>query len=159
VTLSSFPQSAEVMPPAATTTFDPESAKSVVSVVSPDIASVTALPSPPVVLMDETIVPAAAEQAIVGFDGVSTIANGAGMAPALGNVTMSEVIESLLVSLAVAVCTPVADVILSSASGCLVVDGVVDSCGCWRAVKTRIQACRYLPRVVVGVSGRIDRLS
>jgi hypothetical protein len=40
---------------------------------------------------------------------------GAGVVPALGNVTMSEVMASLLVSLAVAVCTPVADVILSSA--------------------------------------------
>src|SRR5260370_41146716 len=61
-TLSSFPQSAEVMPPAATKTFDPERAK---SVVAPDIASVIAFPSPPVVLIDETTVPAAAEQASV----------------------------------------------------------------------------------------------
>jgi hypothetical protein len=72
VTLSSFPQLCEVIPLAATTIFAPESAK---SVVSPDIVSVIVLPSPPFVLMDETTVPAAAEQAIVVFNGVSTIAN------------------------------------------------------------------------------------
>src|SRR5260370_16225555 len=62
----------EVIPLAATTIFAPESAK---SVVSPDIVSVIVLPSPPFVLMDETTVPAAAEQAIVVFNGVSTIAS------------------------------------------------------------------------------------
>jgi hypothetical protein len=72
VTSSTFPQSGEVMPPAATTTLDPESAK---SVVSPEIANVTALPSPPVVLTAETTVPAATAQGIVGFDGVNTTAN------------------------------------------------------------------------------------
>ncbi len=41
----------------------------------------------------------------------------------------------------------------------LVGDRVVDSCSCWRAANTGIQASRYLPRVIAGVSGRIDRLS
>ena len=64
------------MPLLATTTLDPDSAK---SVVSPDIVSVTALPSPPVVLTAETTVPAAAAQAIVGLDGVNMISSGAWM--------------------------------------------------------------------------------
>jgi len=72
-------QSAEVIPPDATTTL----AGGVVelrekSVISPVIDSVMALPSPPVTLIAETTVPAATLQASVALDGLSTSARAGG---------------------------------------------------------------------------------